>query len=196
MINKLNNSNCPSFQANLKVSGLNLGSAKKLKEVERLFAEKTRHYADDVLEISHLKNQNDLGRFFHTAEFDLNGKNVASKILGGLKDFCKENSPEDVAKGLVRIFKYGKAKGKFALQHDEKVKNLRRVLALDLHNTKKSIIKEKDGNSMWAKRFHAIAEGNKARAAALKGEIEKIDNKKNEVFEKITDHPIFDDCCL
>lgn len=195
MISKLNSSDGPSFQANLKINGLNLGSAKKMKEVERLFVQKTQHYADDVLEITHLRQHNDYGAFFHTAEFNVNGKNVASKILGSLKDFCNNNSAEDVAKGLVRVFKYGKARGKFAAQRSEKAESLRRVLISDLNNSHKALIKRERGDNLWAQRYQILADTNRAKANSLRGEIEKIDNKKSEVLNTITDHPIFEDSC-
>ena len=106
MISVINNNNQPAFQAKLKISGIKLPEADK---INKQFEASTQHYKNGVLEVvADVIDRGD-GTSFKNASFVSDGYEAGyMATFKEFKKFCKENTPEQIAKSLARIFKAGK----------------------------------------------------------------------------------------
>lgn len=187
------NSNTPSFQANLKFDGVRLTTPKKMQEIADLFAAKTQHYTNDVLDITRHTVHNDEGHFHHMAMFDVNGEHAGCAVLGSLKNYFRENSSEDIVNSLVRVFKNAKANETFG----ERLFNIRKNL-IHAHNSMrtnlaKSEMAEAKADNILASRTRKLAELNAQRVETLEVEEAVLAAKAKAVKAQIKDHPVFDD---
>ena len=180
----------PSFQANLRIKGLNFKDKKKLEAVKDIFAKKTQHYASDTFTLKGVKYQNDKGQFYHSIDFVCNGNGTCFALTGTFKKFFENNSAEDVAKSLVRVFKKGKADDVFSKKFNIINKNLQRTYAGSLLNEEKASLASLRGHEALANRYRFLSESNEKRSNTLLAQRESLKEYFDTIIEKIKDNPI------
>ena len=188
------NAYSPSFQANLVVEGLKFKDQKKLQAVKQLFAQKTQHYADDTFLLKGVRyNAHDSGHFRHRVAYQLNENyEEFSSHLHEFREFFENNSAEDIARGLVRIFKHDKAKHIYSKRISRISRNLKRTYAGNARNLNLAEEAEYCGDKLFAQRYRYLAESSEKRSQALLAQRKAMQSEQKQVLEKVTDHPIFD----
>ena len=95
-----------SFQAKLNFRNIDIP---KKGEICKEFSDITKRYKNDVLDVSAEIVPRGDGTFFRNTEFNYNGENIGYlPNLSEFKEFCKDRSPKEIAKSLVRVLKLGK----------------------------------------------------------------------------------------
>lgn len=126
MLTAINNTQQPSFQAKLDLKGIKLNDKQKICE---RFEAITQHYKSDVLEIEPQVIERADGSTFKNTNFACNGKNIGFMVhIKEFKDFCKQHTPEEIAKSLSKIFKAGKQNEVHRAKMTELQKGKERVL--------------------------------------------------------------------
>jgi ABC-type oligopeptide transport system ATPase subunit len=182
-------SNAPAFQAQLRVKGLKL-DAEKLAQVNEIVMNKSQHYADDVLELSEFSVQRDDGSFFKSTNFEMNGIDVGVAVSKDFKDFFENNSVNDVAKALLRVFKKGKANEIFENRIGSITKNIRSAMVGKLESAEKFNAAFERDNYSEARVQRNLLTSYRNRINTLKEQRKNLENLHEEISEKITDTPI------
>lgn len=182
-------SNSPAFQAQLKVKNLKL-DAEKLAQVNEIVEKKSQHYAKDVLELSGLRVSRDDGTVFHSTNFSLNSEDIGVAVTKQFKEFFDNNSAKDVAKGLLRVFKKGKANEIYENRLRFIKKNIRSAMSGELLSADKfkAAIKRKDFPQAQIQEILSLSFKN--RVKSLESQRKNIENLHEEISDKITNHPI------
>ena len=180
MISAINNQPQPAFQAKLKTSWTKMPDAEK---VAKKFEEATQHYKDDVFEVVADKVRNDFtGKDFKCASFLTNGTEVAfMNTFGEFKTFCREHTPEQVAKSLAKVFKVGKLTEKSNAQAASIHRNL--------ESANLTLFRAENGAPTRANQ--ALADNAHNRIGTLKGQLADLQDKRIATRENILkDDPI------
>ena len=174
----------PAFQANIKLKGFKFNDAEKFKAVQEIFSKKTQHYTDDVLEISSRAVEGDNGRVFYSADYAVNGQDLASTTyVSDLKDLFNNSSANDFAKTLSKIFKVGKVE---ELQLSKLItinKNLRSAWANRELNSFKLVNAKPESARVF--RFQKLMDNNAKRIEVLEAQKAAIKEKYSEISNKI-----------
>lgn len=180
MLSSVNNQQQPAFQAKLKTSWTKMPEADK---IAKKFEEATQHYKDDIFEIVADKvEKGDTGKTFKCASFLTNGKEVGfMDTFGEFKTFCREHSPEEVAKSLAKVFKVGKLSEK----NSQKASEIHR----NLNSANLTLFRAENGASTSTNQV--IADRAKQRIADLKQELVDLHNKQAETEKAILKDNIF-----
>lgn len=174
MISAINNQQQPAFQAKLKTSWTKMPEADK---IAKKFEEATQHYKDDVFEIVADKvEKGDTGKTFKCASFLMNGTEVGfMNTFGEFKTFCREHTPEQVAKSLAKVFKVGKLTEKSNAQASAIHRNLR--------SANLTLFRAENGAQTRANQ--ALADNAHKRIGALKGDLADLQDKRIATKENI-----------
>ena len=106
MLSAISNQHQPAFQAKLNFGEVKIPNSKAICEK---FEDLTKHYKNDTLDITSSIIERDDGTSFKNANFEVNGREIGFiPTLKEFKKFCKKHSPEEVAKSLSKVFKFGK----------------------------------------------------------------------------------------
>lgn len=125
MLSAISNQHQPAFQAKLNFGEVKIPNSKAICEK---FEDLTRHYKNDTLDITSSVIERDDGTSFKNTNFEVNGREVGFvPTLKGFKKFCKEHTPDEVAKSLSKVFKFGKHDEVSLKKIAELYKNLRSV---------------------------------------------------------------------
>ena len=123
MISAINNNNQPAFQAKLNIQGMRLPEADK---INKQFESITQHYKNGVLNVIDDVIERGDGTSFKNASFISDGYEAGyMATFKEFKKFCKENTPEQIAKSLARIFKAGKFTEKINNQIQQVNRNIK-----------------------------------------------------------------------
>ena len=174
MISAINNQQLPAFQAKLKTSWTKMPEADK---IAKKFEEATQHYKDDIFEIVADKvEKGDTGKTFKCASFLTNGTEVGfMNTFGDFKNFCREHTPEQVAKSLAKVFKVGKLTEKTNAQASAIHKNLR--------SANLTLFRAENGAQTRANQV--LADNAHKRIGALKGDLADLQDKRIATKENI-----------
>lgn len=174
MISAINNQQQPAFQAKLKTSWTKMPEADK---IAKKFEEATQHYKDDIFEIVADKvEKGDTGKTFKCASFLTNGTEVGfMNTFGEFKTFCREHTPEQVAKSLAKVFKVGKLTEKSNAQASAIHRNLR--------SANLTLFRAENGAQTRANQ--ALADNAHKRIGALKGDLADLQDKRIATKENI-----------
>lgn len=174
----------PAFQANVKLKGFKFNDTEKFKAVQEIFSKKTQHYSDDVLEISTRAVEGDNGRIFYSADYAVNGQDVASTTyVSDLKDLFNNSSAKDFAKTLSKIFKVGKLEDLQLSKLMTINKNLRSAWAnRELNSFKLANAKPESANALH---FKKLMDNNAKRVDALEAQKAAVKEKYSEITDKI-----------
>jgi len=186
-------SNSPSFQANLKIKDLKFNDVEKLTKVKEIFANKSKHYADDILEIRNVSYRNDADEILKTADFTLNnGDSIGSALTKDLKTYFENNSASDIAKSLLRVFKKGKAVEVFGNQIEQISRNIKRTTASQVLNFNKAVLALERGDNRFARIYNFMETQNKNRVNTLMQTRRLTQERFDNISEKIANDPISD----
>ena len=106
MLSAINNQHQPAFQAKLNIKKFKIPNSNEICEK---FENLTRRYENDSLDLTSSQISRDDGTFFKNVDFVVNGRDVGFiATLREFKMFCKEHTPDEVAKSLSKVFKFGK----------------------------------------------------------------------------------------
>ena len=180
MISAINNQAQPAFQAKLKTSWTKMPEADK---IAKKFEEATQHYKDDVFEIVADKvEKGDTGKTFKCASFLTNGTEIGfMNTFGEFKTFCREHTPEQVAKSLAKVFKVGKLTEKSNAQAATINRNLK--------SANLTLFRAENGAPTRANQ--ALADNAQNRIGTLKRELVDLQDKRIATKENILkDDPI------
>ena len=180
MISAINNQPQPAFQAKLKTSWTKMPDAEK---VAKKFEEATRHYKDDVFEIVADKvEKGDSGKTFKCASFLTNGTEIGfMNTFGDFKNFCREHTPEQVAKSLAKVFKIGKLAEKTNKQTAEIDRNLK--------SANLTLFRAQTGTP--TRTNQTLANNSQQRIATLKEKLADLNAKQQATEQRILkDDPI------
>lgn len=167
MISAINNQQQPTFQAKLKTSWTKMPEADK---IAKKFEEATQHYKDDIFEIVADKvEKGDTGKTFKCASFLTNGTEVGfMNTFGDFKTFCREHTPEQVAKSLAKVFKVGKLTEKTNAQAATVNRNLK--------STNLTLFRAENGAP--TRTNQVIADNAQNRIGTLKRELADLEAKR------------------
>lgn len=176
----ITNNQQPTFQAKLKT---NWTKMPEMETVAKRFEEITHDYKHDVFDVVSEKiEKGDTHKTFRCTSFFINGERAGFiNTFGEFKLFCREHSPEHVAKTLAKFFKVGKLTEKASKQTSGIYKNLKSA-SLTLFRAE---------NGPKTRINQVIAENASKRIATLKKELADIESKRSATQNKILkDEPI------
>ena len=186
-------SNSPSFQANLKIKDLKFHDVEKLTKVKEIFANKSKHYADDILEIRNVSYRNDADEILKAADFTLNnGDSICFALTKDLKTYFENNSASDIAQSLLRVFKKGKAVEVFGNQIEQISRNIKRTTASQVLNFNKAVLALERGDKRFARIYNFMETQNKNRVNTLMQTRRLTQERFDNISEKIANDPISD----
>jgi hypothetical protein len=175
--------NAPAFGAKLKIDTV-IKDAKRLENIQNLFAEKTARYPREVLRLS--LNEDTLS---------LQGTIINSKretschILPRTMDEIMENlTDNEVAKKLVRLFKGLKVEDKAMTSIDELEKQHEHLINLSKLNSTKAKAYKETGDIKMSDVYRTLADKNlkQAKKIDLKNSVSDITARYLKTLEKIS----------
>ncbi len=125
MLSAINNQHQPAFQAKLNFGEIKIPNSKAICEK---FEDITKHYKNDTLDITSSIIPREEGSAFKCTNFEINGREIGFvPTLKEFKKFCRKHTPDEVAKSLSKVFKFGKHDEVSLKKLAELYKNLRSV---------------------------------------------------------------------
>lgn len=125
MLSAISNQHQPAFQAKLNFGEVKIPNSKAICEK---FEDLTKHYKNDTLDITSSIIERDDGTSFKNTNFEVNGRDIGFvPTLREFKRFCRKHTPDEVAKSLSKVFKFGKHDEVATKKIAELYKNLRSV---------------------------------------------------------------------
>lgn len=182
--NPVNNGSKVAFQARF-ISDLPVKNLEKFAKVQDMFAQKTQHYANDVLTLTLSKDP-----IFKDYAVLTTGKveGVDYKFAHIVENFDEmlESLPENkLVKKLVSYFKMLKKEEALSEYNSKMDKNIEHIRTLLLTNAKRAKYCEDAGDKTLASRFSALAENNQRKLTSLQEEKQKGSDKILDNMDKI-----------
>jgi hypothetical protein len=175
----------PAFKASLKVNTL-VKDAKRLENIEQLFAQKTSRYADEYLHLDFLnEEQSSLSATIGSSLCRRPKESAPHLIPRTLDDMMEELSDKEIVAKLVKYFKGLKVESKADRKLDPLKDRVSHLEALAKWNTRKAAAFENQGDKKFATIYRNIAEGNLKQAEQVKKQIPEIEEKTLNTLGKI-----------
>lgn len=179
MLSTINNQHQPAFQAKLNFGEIKIPNSKAICEK---FEDITKHYKNDTLDITSSIIPREDGSAFKCTNFEINGREIG--FIPTLKEFkklCKKHSPEEVAKSLSKIFKFGKLDDIYSKKVTAIHKNLK--------SAKLALFRSQHRPD--SKLSRVLVNNSEARINMLEKQLYAEGEKYNEITDKIFgDDPI------
>lgn len=176
-----------TFQARF-ISDLPVKNLEKFVTVQDMFAQKTQHYANDVLTLTKSKDPS-----FKEYSVLTTGKIVGEdyKFAHIVENFDEmlESLPENqLVKKLVSYFKMLKKEEELSDYNSKMDKTIEHVRTVLITNTKRAKYCEDAGDKRLAARFNALAENNQKKLISLQEEKHKGSDKILGNMDKIAEN--------
>ena len=166
MLSAINNQHQPAFQAKLNIKNFKIPNSNEICEK---FENLTRRYANDSLDLTASQISRCDGTFFKDVDFVVNGRDV------GFKMFCKEHTPDEIAKSLSKIF----IVGKFGESSNKK----RDLIFENLNSARLTLFRAQNRPDNNVSRV--LVNSTQARVNTLEKQLKANWEKRNEVIDKI-----------
>lgn len=173
MLSAINNQHQPAFQAKLNIKKFKIPNSNEICEK---FENLTRRYENDSLDLTSSQIFRDDGTFFKNVDFVVNGRDFGFiATLREFKMFCKEHTPDEIAKSLSKIFKFGKLDDIYSKKVTAIHKNLK--------SAKLTLFRAQNRPDNNVSRV--LVNSSQARVNTLEKQLKANREKRNEVIDKI-----------
>lgn len=191
--NKLNTQQQPSFQATFKTE-IPIANLERLEKIQKIFAEKTKHYKGDILTLSKSLDSSFEGySILRITDKVSCGDYQYCHLAPNIDELMHTMTDNQIAKKLIRYFQMLKKEEKMNKVMDRFNEKITHLKGVKLNNLSISEATAKAGKKDISAQFRILANSNQKRLEALIAEQNMVSDKLINDMEKIAkDEPDLD----